>query len=115
MPFTVTLQVWLPHDRFPTDEVPAPMRSSKLVKPMKVDQTVLERDLKLPFAPYPGLVLWLGERGETLQDEAEVETVFYNQSTGGFVCKVKPRILSGVGFEKVAENYIDAGWRLKKQ
>jgi len=113
--FTVMLQVWIPHDHFPREQVPPTLRKSKIIKTMKVGQTVLERKIELPFAPYPGLMLWLGEPGQALQDEAEVQKVFYNEATKSFLCHVKPRLLPGVAFEQVAEDYINAGWHLQRQ
>ena len=101
--------------RVPSEQVPEALRKSKIIDSMRVGETILERELELPFAPYPGLILWIGKVGEPLQDEAEVEQVFYNDATKTFLCKVKPRILAGLAFEQLAENYIEAGWHLQRQ
>jgi hypothetical protein len=112
--YTVTLEVWLQHDQYPADQIPETFRRSKVIETMGVEHTVLERHLQLPFPPYPGLTLWLGDATDPHQDETQIASVSYYEAAKTFVCRVHPRGVPSATFEQLAENYINCGWKLRR-
>src|SRR5688572_27543931 len=109
----VTLQAWLSHADFPPEQVPDRYSEHPISSYVKAHETVFEWIIELPFAPYPGLVLWLGDVSTAVHDEAVIEKVFYDIAKKGFVCEVRTAATSSASFEDVVKAYIRAGWQWK--
>src|SRR5687768_5354455 len=104
----VILQAWISHDDFPAEQVPDRYRARNL-SDARATHTIFEREIQLPFVPYPDLIVWVG-KGNLADDEVRIAQVIYDMVAKRFLCEVNARITKGATFEQVAMEYLQSGW-----